>query len=149
MLRLICSAVLAAGGLSSVAALADDDPPDNLPPSRGVASSSYVESLPPGPLATYSPLPFQPLAENPAVWSWRQDPVASIDFHDNSALGRLGRLRSLSLLTLAEGRGTRLFLGVNADGVVGLHFSATDGFSRDNYLELVRMPYLKEGDTDE
>ena len=78
----------------------------------------------------------------------RERPIADINFRDGSALARISKLRNLSLLTLAEVGQTRLFLGVNDDGLVGLHFNA---FPRDgdaHYLEVVRMPYLKENKPD-
>jgi len=74
--------------------------------------------------------------------------IADFDFQDDSALARVSKLRNLSLLTLVEIGQTRLFLGVNDDGLVGLHFNA---FPRDgdaHYLEVVRMPYLKENKPD-
>ena len=46
----------------------------------------------------------------------------SLEFYDNSALGRLKRLRDVSFLTLAESGQTRVFFGVDRDGLVGLHF---------------------------
>jgi hypothetical protein len=71
-------------------------------------------------------------------------PLANLEFRDDSALARVSKLRNLSLLTVAEIGRTRLFLGVNDDGLVGLHFN---GFSRagdTRYLEVVRMPYLNK-----
>ena len=65
-----------------------------------------------------------------------------------SALARVSRLRSLSLLTLAKIGQTRLFLGVNEEGLVGLHFIAFLRDGDERYLELVRMPYLKENEPD-
>ena len=49
-------------------------------------------------------------------------PLAKFDFQDDSALARVSKLRNLSLLTVAEIGRTRLFLGVNDDGLVGLYF---------------------------
>jgi hypothetical protein len=69
-------------------------------------------------------------------------------FQDNSALGRVSKLRNLSLLTLAESRRTRLFLGVNDDGLVGLHFVALPKYGDERYLSLIRMPYLKKDGQD-
>ena len=81
---------------------------------------------------------------NPDDWP---DWIAEIEFHDSSMYGRVSHLRNLSLLTLAEFGQKRLFLGVNADGLVGIHFNV---FSDDDprYLEVVRMPYLKDSDSD-
>ena len=75
-------------------------------------------------------------------------PIADLDFQDDSALARVSKLRNLSLLTLAEIGQTRLFLGVNDDGLVGLHFNAFPRDSGERYLEVVRMPYLKENEPD-
>ena len=69
-------------------------------------------------------------------------PIADIEFQDNSVLGRVGKLRNLSLLTLAESGQTRLFLGVNDDGLVGLHFVVFRKHADEHYLSLARMPYL-------
>ena len=78
---------------------------------------------------------------------WPQ-PIADVVFQDNSALGRLRKLRNLSLLTLAETGQTRLFLGVDNDGMVGLHFVAFRRHSDDRFLSLARMPYLKKKEPD-
>ena len=71
-------------------------------------------------------------------------PFADIEFQDNSALGRISKLRNLSLLTLAESGKTRLFLGVNDDGLVGLHFIKIGGRGDEQHLSVARMPYLKK-----
>ena len=71
-------------------------------------------------------------------------PIADINFRDGSALARISKLRNLSLLTLAEVGQTRLFLGVNDDGLVGLHFNLFSRADNTRYLEAVRMPYLKK-----
>ncbi len=62
--------------------------------------------------------------EVPAAFSdyYLAEEIEDIEFVDNSALARIRRLEDLSFLTLAETPGTRLFLGVNRDGLVGLHF---------------------------
>ncbi len=73
-------------------------------------------------------------------------PITDFDFQDASALARVSKLRSLSLLTLAEIGQTRLFLGVDEEGLVGLHFIALPHYDEERYLELVRMPYLKENE---
>ncbi len=78
---------------------------------------------------------------------WPQT-IADFDFQDDSALARVSKLRNLSLLTLVEIGQTRLFLGVNNDGLVGLHFSALPRDGGERYLEVVRMPYLKENEPD-
>jgi hypothetical protein len=71
-------------------------------------------------------------------------PLANLEFRDDSALARVSKLRNLSLLTLAEVGQTRLFLGVNDDGLVGLHFNLFSRAGDTRYLEVVRMPYLNK-----
>lgn len=70
-------------------------------------------------------------------------PMNDFDFQDSGILGRASKLRGLSFMTLAELGRTRLFLGVNKEGLVGLHFRAFANRSNGRYLELARMPYLK------
>lgn len=74
--------------------------------------------------------------------------MSDLEFHDSGILGRASRLRSLSFLTLAEVGRTRLFLGVNQEGLVGLHFRGFSRHSSSRYLELARMPYLKNSQPD-
>lgn len=75
--------------------------------------------------------------------------IVDFDFEDRSVLTRASKLRNLSLLTLARIRHTRVYLGVNDDGLVGLHFNASPHDSDERYLELARMPYLKQNESDE
>ena len=75
-------------------------------------------------------------------------PIADFDFQDASALARVSKLSSLSLLTLGEFGPTRLYLGINDDGLVGLHFSAFPRYGDDRHMEVVRMPYLKKNEPD-
>lgn len=87
------------------------------------------------------------IAATPHANNWQQA-IAEVEFQDNSAMGRVSGVRNLSLLTLAESRGTRLFLGVNDDGLVGLHFIAVPKYGDRRYLSLARMPYLKKDEAD-
>lgn len=64
-----------------------------------------------------------------------------LEFQDSSTMGRARKIRSLSLLTLAEFKKSRLYLGVNKRGLLGLHFNAAIR-SGDRCLEVARMPYL-------
>lgn len=136
-------ALLSTGILLSSAAYADDDttvegndaprPLVTLSAETLLEESRYVshwEQLQPDTVSAYS--------EN-----WSRS-ISDVDFKDASVLARVSRLRNLSLLTLAEIGDSRLFLGVNDDGLVGLHFRAYPRFGDDSYLEVVRMPYLKE-----
>jgi hypothetical protein len=71
-------------------------------------------------------------------------PIANIEFRDNSALGRISKLRNLSLLTLVESQQARLFFGVNDDGLVGLHLIKIRGRDDERHLSLARVPWLKK-----
>ena len=65
-----------------------------------------------------------------------------VDFEGGSAIERLSRFRALSFVTFGEMQGARLFLGVNADGYLGLHLYATPKDDDDPSTGLIRMPYL-------
>lgn len=88
-------------------------------------------------------------AETPDLMAERTIPsdytisLADIEFRDGGVISRVSRIRQLSLLTFAEFGSARLFLGVNDDGLLGLHFGATPAYSADRHLELARMPYLE------
>ena len=81
-----------------------------------------------------------------ASWSQR---MRGVDFEDRSAYARVSKIRSLSLLTLGQFGQKRLFLGVNQEGLLGLHFNAFPHLGDDRYLELARMPYLDEPQDDD
>lgn len=78
-------------------------------------------------------------------WQQRYD---NFDFQDNSALGRINGLRDLSFLTLAESRRSRLFLGVNNRGLVGLHFVGLADRRGKKEIAVFRMPYLRKKEPD-
>ena len=69
--------------------------------------------------------------------------LADIRFQDSSTLTRLSKLRNLSILTLGQFGRSKIFVGVNRDGLVGLHFGAYSRNASERYLELARMPYLQ------
>ena len=70
-----------------------------------------------------------------------------LEFKDSSTLGRARKIRSLSLLTLAEFKKSRVYLGVNKRGLLGLHFNMAIR-SGDRCLEVARMPYLDKRNTE-
>lgn len=88
-----------------------------------------------------------PLSDSAAYAEDGSAPIDDLRFQDASTIARVSRMRKLSLLTLAQSGQTRLFLGVNEDGVVGVHFSAFPVRGDDDYIELVRMPYLTSIET--
>jgi hypothetical protein len=75
-------------------------------------------------------------------------PMANLDFQDSGTFSRVKKIRALSLLTLAEGKGTRVFFGVDKEGLVGIHFRGLLRGDDDRFMEIVRMPYLEEPDPD-
>lgn len=80
--------------------------------------------------------------ETPAYPGEAEQPMASLDFRDTGAFARVSKVRELSLLTLAEVGRTRLYFGVNDDGLFGLHFGARPRLGDERCVELARMPYL-------
>ena len=141
-------ALLTIGTLLPVAVFADDE------------SHSSTDSDAPS-VVTFSVDPFHTESLYPSRWQlhhsvgevayaddWSQ-PIADFDFEDASALARVSKLRSLSLLTLAEVGQTRVFLGVDDKGLVGLHFNVFVRDLGESSLEMARMPYLKEKEPDD
>lgn len=96
-------AVLMSGTLMSGACIADDTIADSV---DEVVTAAHIIA----PTSRY--------AEH-----WLQQ-IDDLKFQDNSPLGRVKRIQDLPLLTFAETPGTRFYLGVNSDGLVGLHFTS-------------------------
>lgn len=126
----ICSVFFVAAGLG-VNALADEK--------NGISKAASAEK----PVLETS-LDSQAWYELHRAWNTTPDTaqLTTFDFDDNSALKRLTKLRSLSLVTFSETDNTRLFLGINDDGLVGLHFSAFPRYGKDRHLSLWSMPYV-------
>jgi hypothetical protein len=135
-----------AGILLSAAGLADGVQSFNVDSQRASTTTSSLETL----LAKLEHAsPWQLVISDDAV-AYADDrtrPIANFRFEDASALARVGKLRSLSLLTLAETGRTRLYVGVNASGLLGLHLSGFRRDDEDRYLEVARLPYLKDGES--
>ena len=134
---------LTIGLLWSAASFADD-----AQPSKSNDELLPVVSLSLEAILTESKIPsrWRPLYPAEAtVYSddWPR-PLADFDFQEAGAWSRVSKLRGLSLLTLAEFGQTRLFLGVNKDGLAGLHFDVFPRYGDKRYLEVVRMPYLRK-----
>ena len=70
-------------------------------------------------------------------------PSFELEFQDSNTLKQLSKLRNLSFVTLADKWNSQLFLGVNRDGLVGLHFTLLPRQNKDQMLELTRLPYLR------
>ncbi|MDX1499204.1 MAG: hypothetical protein R3176_04875 [Woeseiaceae bacterium] len=65
--------------------------------------------------------------------------IAELEFRDATTLDRLRRFRNLSLVTIAKGRRARLYLGINKDGLAGLHLALRRPGDDARYLELARL----------
>ena len=76
-------------------------------------------------------------------------PLDDLHFREGSSIERVARLRSVSLLTLAEARGSRLYFGVNDNEVLGIHFGAVSNDDGDRYFEIARMPWLHQARNDD
>ena len=141
-------ALLTIGTLLPVAVFADDEP------------HSGTDSDTP-PVVTLSVDPLHTESLYPSRWQLphsvgeiahadnSSQPIADFDFEDASALARVSKLKSLSLLTLAEVGQTRVFLGVDDKGLIGLHFNVFVRDLAESSLEMARMPYLKEEEPDD
>ncbi len=69
------------------------------------------------------------------------EPATSLDLDvdDGNSILRVTRIRSLSLITLSGDDRAKWFLGINEDGLVGIHFR---GFSRsgaDRHLDVASL----------
>ena len=135
--------LLTIGMLLSAAGHADDTKLSNVHSESLPAETRSIEALLAESAYASRWQLYQPLDAIAYSDDWKQ-PIADINFRDGSALARVSKLRNLSLLTLAEVGQTRLFLGVNDDGLVGLHFDLFSRADDTRYLEAARMPYLKK-----
>ena len=88
----------------------------------------------------------QPQYGNPSSLSLgaSSPPIIDLELKEVPALKRISRLRNLSLLTLANKGQVRFFLGVNADGLVGLHITLLSRRDEGRLFELLRMPHLRQ-----
>jgi hypothetical protein len=87
------------------------------------------------------------LPHSVALADSNESTLDKLEFQDSSTLGQARKIRSLSLLTLAEFKKSRLYFGVNKRGLLGLHFNAATR-SNDRCLEVARMPYLQRRSTE-
>jgi hypothetical protein len=135
MVLLIIGMLMSSAGFADEFGDAGDDP---KPSTNRTLSDLLAESAYEPRWQLYHPVDATPYSDR-----WLES-MADIEFQDNSVLGRVSKLRNLSLLTLAESRQSLLFLGVNDDGLVGLHFIALSKNADERYLSVARMPYLKK-----
>lgn len=150
MLKASSTILLLISLMLSINVLADEEPYLDADARLSTVVALYLESLRSEMEYTSPSRLSQPVAAM-AYAGNESSPMANLDFQNSATIARVSRLRELSLLTLAEVKGTRLFLGVNRKGLVGLHFRAQSGVSAERSLELARMPYLAKatsGDSD-
>jgi hypothetical protein len=133
--------------LLSAVGVADDEQPSNTERESLPGVMRSVDALHAMLATTSRSHLLQPVEAATYLDDWPR-PIADIDFQDGSAMARVKKLRNLSLVTVAEIGRTRLFLGVNNDGLVGLHFNVFSRAGDERYLEVVRMPYLKDIEPD-
>ncbi|MGI9205302.1 MAG: hypothetical protein ACR2Q3_14900 [Woeseiaceae bacterium] len=137
----LCKALLVLTALQPATGNADEEIQADSGQTAQPATSSALDSL----LFESKYAPRWQLLPAPTTTAYIVDwpnPMSNLRFQDASTLARVSRIRKLSLLTLARTGQTRLFLGVNEKGVLGVHFSALALRGDDDYVELARMPYL-------
>ena len=103
MLRVIVSLAFAGSLMHSATAIAEEEKPE---PVRYTTISDLVS--PTGYLYSLD----------------RKYYLDDLEFQDNSPLGRISRIRQLPLLTLSENRRSRIYIGVDSNGILGLHIGA-------------------------
>ncbi|MDH3304143.1 MAG: hypothetical protein OEM50_00670 [Gammaproteobacteria bacterium] len=140
MVLLIVGTLLPAAGLADDAAFFGSSKPLPL-------SAHFLDSQPAEPANALRWRPALPAETISHTDHWSRS-MQDFDFQDSGILGRMSKLRGLSFLTIAEAGKSRLFLGVNREGLVGLHFHAFPRQSNGRYLEIARMPYLKRSGPD-
>jgi len=69
-----------------------------------------------------------------------------VDVDDGSSILRVTKIRSLSVLTLAGDDHSKWFLGINEDGIVGIHFR---GFTRNGAQRHLDVAALFSSENDE
>jgi len=141
MNKVRCIALLIVAALPLTAICADEAEPDDAGGDALPTTDVSFETLLAEPKYA-SRWHLLPLSDSTAYAENGLAPIDDLHFQDASTMARVSRMRKLSLLTLAQSGQARLFLGVNEDGVVGVHFSAFTLHGDDDYLELGRMPYL-------
>jgi hypothetical protein len=123
MLKTSRMMLLTIGMLLSVASVADDETISSSDSDPLPAVTINVEVL-----LTESPYGarwqvIHPIEAMDYSDDWPR-PIADFNFRQDSTLERLSGLRNFSLLTLVKVGRTRLYLGLNEDGLVGIHLNA-------------------------
>lgn len=138
------AAIVATAAAAGIARADSSSPPAAASDVRAASASAALDER-----LFSTPLVDQSLAERFRSESAFGEALDDLEFEEGSALMRIARLKSLSLLTLGEFGQSRLFIGVNDDGFVGLHFNGVVRRADERYLELARMPYVRSRDSEE
>lgn len=133
--------------LLATTAVAEDDEalytPASLSLTSSISTTAYLDELGHSSLwRLLEPVDLIALAE------LQPHPLNELHFEDSDIVSRLSKLRGLSMLTMAEVGEARLFLGVNDEGLVGLHFNTGASDPGDVHIEVLRMPYLEDDSDD-
>lgn len=80
-------------------------------------------------------------AEDAGVFT-NDNSALQVRFYDNSPYAQVSRIRSLSFLTLTNSGKSRWFLGINSDGIFGLHYRATAPHKSEVSADIVRQQYV-------
>jgi len=75
-------------------------------------------------------------------------PMVDVEFQESSGFARITSQRSLTFLNFTNSGKTRLFLGVNEDGVVGLHYRAVSRHDDSEPSDPARVSDIRESATD-
>ena len=78
-------------------------------------------------------------AEDDGVFAY-DDAILQVSFYDNSPYAQVSRIRNIPLLTLADSGKSRWFVGINSDGIFGLHYRARAAHRRDT--DPIRLHFL-------
>lgn len=80
-------------------------------------------------------------------------PLASstldVDIDDRSSILSVAKIRSLSLFTLAGDERSKWFLGINEDGLVGVHFRGFTRSGAKRHLDVSSLFSANKDDTDD
>lgn len=130
------------GILASVAGLADEL--ESMDTSATVLPATIILTTS---LSSESLWQSSYMLSEPDYTSPSADSQFDVEFKDSNTLKQLSKLRNLSLMTLSEKWNSQVFLGVNEDGLVGLHFTWLPRQNKDHILELAKLPHLREEET--
>lgn len=84
-----------------------------------------------------------PLAADETDTFTDDDSALQVRFYDNSPYAQVSRIRSVTFLTLKNSGKSRWFLGVNSNGIFGLHYRPSAQYRRDTRKDSVRLHFLE------